>query len=106
MSEVERLRLSNIPLEVLESVYQKWRDIYDDGWEKESWTTCNLCRFCNRQIKPPLLSGCKICPLPPTNFCNSDSDTSLLHPSNQTVDEWGEHIKDFLNMIKNEIDKR
>lgn len=109
MTPIERLTLSNIPLEILEDLYRKWDDILRNGWYYEAWVSCSLCRYCWRVVHNKYsfrANECEVCPLPPTRYCLGYRHPSLLHPSNQTLDEWKDNVAKFLKIIDDEIAAR
>jgi len=107
MSEAKRLRLSDIPLEVLESVYQKWSKAIEHGWGDRLWTQCALCIYCNEhQRQHHKFNGCNICPLPPTFFCKNNDVSELHINAHNSEEEWKQAVEEFLKFLSQEINKR
>lgn len=106
MSDVKRLSLSDIPLEILESEYQIWSKAIEGGWKNRLWKRCELCEYCDKYIGEKY-NGCEICPLPPTFFCCGDSKRSVLHiDSHDSESEWKQTVDAFLKFLGREINKR
>jgi len=106
MSEAKRLSLSDIPLEILESVYQKWSKAIEGGWKNRLWKRCALCDYCNKYVEERY-GGCVVCPLPPTFFCCGDSKRSVLHiDAHNSEEEWKQTVDALLKFLSHDMNKR
>lgn len=98
MSEIERLKLYDIPLEILNRELAEWEHVLRSGCVADIWSPGALCDYCGKYLRHNGFSikECDICPLPPSNFCTSLPKDSLLHPENQTTYDWKSNIESYL----------
>jgi len=94
---MERMSLEDFPVEVLESVYNKW-----DRTKKPyqiSWTSCSICKFLKNKFNIQGYKGyiiCKeVCPLYVTEDCRRYDDESKLN-----IDYWNRN-KGFSDSVAN-----
>lgn len=95
--------MTDVPSSVWDSVYEKWRRAYLDGWSYGNlWYGCDLCRF--------MADGeymCIECPLYINNWCRTygreskisiQYHTAIGDPEDEA--EWSARLRDFLIFLK------
>lgn len=92
----EPFDMEDVPIEIWDSVYEKWNQACIDGWDKDKlWHGCDLCKWAK-------LSGlgCAQCPLVRGSWCNNFGAGSKLSIEyldwTKNEDTWRLRIKDFL----------
>ena len=100
---VKPLEMEAVPGYIWNSVYEKWRQAYIDGWEYwELWHGCDLCKFVvdNEYM-------CIECPLYKDSWCKSYGSVSRISiqydiPLRDEGDEdnWRARIREFLIFLK------
>lgn len=96
----ESLSMLDVPLEIRNSVYDKWSEAYLDGWDYDKlWNGCELCQWIALAG-----CGCNQCPLTYGSWCNNFGAGSRLSIDfrnlNRDEDAWRSEIRDFLMYLK------
>ncbi len=102
MNRDGQLFMTDVPSHVWDSVYEKWRNAYLDGWNRsELWSGCSLCKFVNSRKRV-----CNDCPLYEDGWCRTYLNSSKIsieyHEFAGYRDEniWRSRIQDFLVFLK------
>ncbi len=111
------LELSDIPIEVLKAVREKWQTALDKGeWSDELWHVCAMCTFVDDYRHENELTGAnykkcrEICSLAKSRWCTAQSDKGVdrLHINYHHYDttEWLQDVAKFVCEINCEIARR
>ncbi len=111
------LELSDVPIEVLKAVREKWQTALDKGkWSDELWHVCAMCTFVDDYRHENELTGAnykkcrEICPLAKSRWCTAQSDKGVdrLHINYHHYDttEWLQDVARFVCEINCEIARR
>ena len=102
MNSYARLSMTDVPGYIWNSVYEKWRNAYLDGWKySELWNGCALCNFVGSKRYV-----CRDCPLYKDEWCKAYMNASKISieyhkfAGEGDEDDWRSRIKDFLIFLK------
>lgn len=98
MASMKPIRMKDVPTKIWNDTYEKWRDVYENGWDDNLWKGCGLCVWMNQTDYV-----CSLCPLSIDKWCRNRGMESRLHPdymNYKSNEEWVSGIKDFLIFLK------
>lgn len=100
-----RIEMEEVPANIWDAVYDKWRQAYLDGWDYHTlWRGCALCKWQGDNSYK-----CRQCPLGTDSWCNSygcDSRISIRYRGKDGYtygddeDKWRVEISKFLRFLK------
>jgi len=103
---MEKIRIEDVPIEVLQEVKQKWVTAMQD-WNDELWTRCSMCNYVESRCDDDS-DKCEICPLYYHNWCNNRAYGSRIHPAyhSKNMERWRQAVQEFVNWIDQVIQKK
>lgn len=101
------MRYKDIPTNILEEVYKKWKKIYEKGkWDDVYWNECSMCEYIKKKYNS-VFGACSECPLYKSDWCNGMGNSSRLAIySHSSIENWLKDVKRFLDIMKRVLRER
>lgn len=100
--------MEDVPSDVWDEVYAKWKLAIELGWRNSMWHGCSLCDWMADTIGVDIMRevDCEMCPLYEYGWCVSIPDDSKLHMDyvnpmqGSSGDGWRIRVEKFLMFVK------
>jgi hypothetical protein len=104
---MNQIEISEVSIEILRSVRQKWRNALETRWTANLWEPCAMCEYVDQICDGDnYYRACNICPLNP-DWCNGTYLSALHHhKEDKNSSAWEKRILQFIDYLDSEIARR